>query len=44
MLENDSPRLDRLNEYRPQVTLVDAKMIVRKILVQSARIFVVETQ
>jgi len=34
MLENDSPRLDKLNEYRPQDIAVDAKTIVHKILVQ----------
>ena len=54
MLENDSPRPDRLNECRPQETLVDARTvvtvvpnlgtIVHKILVQNGCISVVETQ
>lgn len=34
MLENNSPRLDSLNEYRPQETAVDVKTVVHKILVQ----------
>ena len=52
ILGNDSPRLDRLNEYRAQKTAVDAKAIVMvvhnpgtivpKILVQHACICFVE--
>ena len=44
MLENDSPRLDKLNEYRPQDTAVEVNTVVHKILVQLDRTSVGKTQ
>jgi hypothetical protein len=44
VLENDSPRLDSVNEYRQQKTAVDAKTVDHKILVQNDCISVEKTQ
>jgi hypothetical protein len=42
MLENESLRLDSLNEYRQPETAVDARTIVHTILMQKDRISVEE--